>query len=78
MKKQIRKALSAEKKASYTKANEKIKKLPAKERAAARKKIKSDLKAKLAGLLKQMPAAGKKKHDELEALLTKVRKLKWT
>ena len=78
LKKQVKKALSAEKKARYTKANEKIKHLPVKQRAAARKKINAELKSKLASLHKQMPPAGKKKHEELQVLLSKVSKLKWT
>ena len=77
LKKQVKKALVAEKKTSYTKGNDSIKKMPVKERSAARKKLKTDLKRKLDTLVQQMPAAGKKGHEELNRLLSKVRKLKW-
>ena len=78
LKKQIRKALTAGKNTSYTKRNESIKKMPTNKRAAARKGLKAELKRKLSSLLKQMPPAGKKGHDEIAILLSKVRKLKWT
>lgn len=77
LKKQVKKALSAEKKAEYVKKNETIKKLPSKERPPARKKLRSELKKKFETLLKQIPAVGKKTHQQLSGLLTKVRKIKW-
>ena len=51
--------------------------MPTKQRVAARKKLRSELKAKMDALLKQLPSAGKRSHNELAALITKVRKLKW-
>ena len=78
LKKQIRKALTAGKNTSYTKRNETIKKMPTNKRTAARKGLKAELKRKLSSLLKQMPPVGKKGHDEIAILLSKVRKLKWT
>ena len=78
LKKQVRKALVAEKKTRYTRENERIKKLPVKQRATARKKVKTDLKRKFDALVKQMPAVGKKGHEELASLISKVGKIKWT
>ena len=78
LKKSVKKALTAGKKGSYTEQNAKIKALPMKERAAARGKLKAELKLKFDSILKQMPAVGKKSVEELNQLISKIGKLRWT
>jgi hypothetical protein len=77
LKKQVRKRLNAEKKAAYLKATTGFKKLPAKERKSKLATLKKDYKNKLAALVKQMPAVGKRKMNEIVALLKRIKQIKW-
>ena len=53
LKAETKKALIKGKKSHYIRENEKIKKLPVKQRTTARKKLKADLKQRLDKLVKQ-------------------------
>jgi hypothetical protein len=77
LKRQVRKRLTAEKKAAYQKAAAGIKKLPAKERKAKMAALKKDHKDKLTELVKQMPALGRRKMNEIIALLKRIKQIKW-
>jgi hypothetical protein len=77
LKKQVRKRLTAEKKSAYLKATAGFKKLPAKERKSKLATLKKEYKNKLAALVKQMPAIGKRKMNEIVALLKRIKQIKW-
>ena len=77
LKKSLKKKWTSLRKADYTTNNDKIKKMPPKQRIQARKQLRERLKKKLAILVKQLPVAGKRTHSELDSLITKVNKLKW-
>jgi hypothetical protein len=77
LKRQVRTRLTAERKAAYQKAAAAFKKLPAKERKAKLAQLKKEYKDKLAGLVKQMPSVGKRKINEIIALLKRIKTLKW-
>jgi hypothetical protein len=77
LKRQVRKRLAAERKAAYQKAATAFKKLPAKERKAKLAQLKKEYKDKLAGLVKQMPSAAKRKINDVIALLKRIKTLKW-
>jgi hypothetical protein len=77
LKRQVRKRLTAEKKAAFQKAAADIKKLPAKERKAKIAALKKDHKDKLTELVKQMPALGRRKMNEIIALLKRIKQIKW-
>ena len=72
-----KKLFTTQKNAFYKSENEKIKKMPAKQRKAARQKLRQQIKAKHAGLLKQLPAAGKLKFGEITKLISRAKSLKW-
>ena len=71
LKKEARAKLTAAKK------EELAKRLSEAKGSAAKKKIRADLKAKLAKLLKSIPGAGKAKYERVKALLVKVKGLTW-
>ena len=77
----LRKALFAAfrkaKKSDYTEANSQIKKIPTKERRAARKSLIDKLQAKLRQLRQQLPSGSKLKKAQLEHLISKAKTLKW-
>jgi hypothetical protein len=77
LKRQVRKRLAAERKAAYQKAATAFGKLPAKERKAKLAQLKKEYKDKLSGLVKQMPSAGKRKINDVIALLKRIKTLKW-
>jgi transketolase len=77
MKNQVRKRLSAEKKAAFQKALAEAKTLPAKERKSRIAAIRKEHKEKLAALLKQMPALGKRKMNEIIGLLKRIKQIRW-
>ena len=70
--------IKATRKAAYEKENARIKKLPAKERAAARKKLKSTLKTKHDKLVKKLKAGTHFKSVEaLRSAISLAKSLKW-
>ena len=77
LKKSLRKRLVQRKKDAYKAEAARIKALPAKERPAARKALKAKLKADHAAKLKLIPTLGRRKYNEIVALINKLRKLKW-
>ena len=77
LKAKAKKQITAGKKAHYTRENTRIKAMPVKQRVAARKKVRDDLKKKQQALLKQMPAGGRLSMQDLVALISKVKKIKW-
>ena len=77
LKTKAKKQITTGKKAHYTRENARIKKLPTKQRVAARKRVKEQLKNKQRELLKKMPAAGRLKLADLVALISKVKTIKW-
>jgi hypothetical protein len=77
LKKEIRKRIIAEKKQAFTKANAEINKLPPSERKSARSKLRSEYKTKYNNLMKQLPAVGRKKINDVDALLSKIKGIKW-
>jgi transketolase len=77
LKKSLRKRLMAQKKSAYSAQAARIKALPAKERTAARKALKQQLKKAHDEKLKQLPALGKRKYNDIVALINKLKKLKW-
>jgi hypothetical protein len=78
IKKEVKSRLTAQKKVTFEKHNARIKKLPAKERAAARKKLRAELKARHSRLVKQL-RTGKslKTMDAITAAIRVAKKLKW-
>jgi hypothetical protein len=76
-KKKVKKDIIAAKKKYYAQENEKIKKLPTKERVAARKKLKAEIKKKQIELTKSMPSTGRMKYNDVAALIRKIKQLKW-
>ncbi len=79
VKKTILKALRAAKKKSYTSQNKKINAMPAKQRKAARDKVRAALKVKLDKLLRDIrPASAYKRVEIVEAAIATLRKLRWT
>ena len=77
LKKGLRKRLIQQKKAAYSAQAARIKALPAKERTAARKALRAQIKKTHDEKLKQLPALGKRKYNEIVALINKLKKLKW-
>ena len=77
LKAKAKKSITVGKKAHYDRENAKIKKMPVKERKSARQKLKAELKGKQQTLLKQMPAAGRMKLSDIQALISKVKQVKW-
>ena len=77
----LKKALLAtfkkRKRETYKVGNERIKKVPTKERKAARQLLKKRLQEKLAELKKQLPAASKLKKAALDKLISLAKTLKW-
>jgi hypothetical protein len=69
--------IAAQKKAFYQSENEKINKMPAKQRKVVRQKLRQQMKAKHTGLLKKLPAAGKLKFGEIVKLISRAKSLKW-
>ena len=77
LKKKTIAAINSGKNVHYKRENEKIKKFPAKQRKAARTKLRTELAARKKALVKQLPAAGRMKLADLERLINKVKQLKW-
>ena len=78
LKKQIKAALTKDKKSEYTRENDKIKKLPAKSRKAARAKLRVEIKAKLQKLLKfAKPSKAYKTIEAINRAIAQLKKLKW-
>lgn len=65
------------KKASYSAENDKIKKIPSKERKTARQKLRQELQDKLAQLKKRLPSAAKLKRSAIDKLISAAKQLKW-
>ena len=70
-------AIQKGKTAAYKRENEVIKKMPVKQRKAARAKLKATLQDRKNALVKQLPKAGKMTLADLAVLISKVKKLKW-
>ena len=77
LKTETRKRIKAGKKAHYTRENDRIKKLPVKQRKAARAKLKAELSKREKTLLKSLPAASKMKVADLRKLISRTKQLKW-
>jgi hypothetical protein len=77
LKKEIKKRLTTQKKEALKTALLGVNKLPVKERAAARKRIRKELSDKLKSLTKQIPPLSKKKYQEVVALIKKIQSIKW-
>ena len=78
IKKEVKARLTAQKKVTFEKHNARIKKLPAKERAAARKKLRAELKARHSKLVKQLKTGKSLKTLEaIHAAVSIAKKLKW-
>jgi hypothetical protein len=77
MKKVLLASFRKAKKASYSTENERIKKIPSKERKAARQKLQQELKDKLTQLMKRLPPAAKLKRSAIDKLISVAKQLKW-
>ena len=78
LKKTVRSQLMADKKSEYEKQNAKIKKLPVKQRAKERKKLRDALKSKHSRLIKQLKTAKELKSVEsIRAALSVAKSIKW-
>ena len=77
LKKRLKKRLMQRKKELYTVEAKRIKSLPVKERAKARKDVKARLKKDFDSKVNQLPVVGKRKYNEIVALINKTNKLKW-
>ena len=77
LKTETRKRIKAGKKAHYSRENDKIKKLPVKQRKAARAKLKAELSKREKTLLKSLPPASKMKVADLRKLISRTKQLKW-
>jgi hypothetical protein len=77
LKAETRKRIKQGKKAHYARENESIKKLPVKERKAARAKLKAELSKREKVLMKSLPSAAKMKVADLRRLIVKTKSLKW-
>ena len=77
LKKNLRKRLIQLKKKAFSAQAARIKSLPAKERPAARKSLRVQLKKAHDEKLKQLPALGKRKYNDIVALINKLKKIKW-
>ena len=65
------------KKESYDRAKAEFKKVPAKERKDARRKLKKELDDKLKQLKKQLPSAARLKRSDIDKLISIAKQLKW-
>ena len=77
LKKSLKKRFSDLKKQEFKSASAEIKKLKPAERKKARAKLKKDLTDKLRALVAKMPSSTKKSANELERLITVIKKLAW-
>ena len=77
LKKSLKKRFSDLKKQEFKSASADIKKLKPAERKKARAKLKKDLTDKLRALVAKMPSSTKKSANELERLITVIKKLAW-
>ena len=73
----LRKRLVQRKKEAYKAENARINDLPPKERAPARKALRARLKKDHEAKLKQIPPVGKRKYNEIIALISRLKKIKW-
>ena len=76
LKKGIRKRITQLKKEAYSAETSRIKGLPSKERAAARKALRARLKKEFDDKLKQVPSLGRKKYSDIVALIHKIKRIK--
>jgi len=77
LKQKAKKDIMTKKKKYYDSENKKIKELPTGERKAARKKLRAEIKKRQDSLLKQMPKSGRMKFNDVAALISKVKSIKW-
>ena len=77
LKKTLLAAFRKAKKDSYGVENAKIKKIPSKERKAARQKLRQELTEKLNRLKKSLPSAAKLKRSAIDRLISVAKQLKW-
>lgn len=77
LKKALRKRLSEIRKNAYKAEAPRIKGLPSKERAAARKQLRARLKQEHDAKLKQLPAVGRKRYTDIISLIKKLKKVSW-
>ena len=77
LKKELKKQFTKLKREKFKSGSAEIKKLPPKERKAARASLKKDLTDKLRALISKMPSATKKSAGELEKLIGIIKRLKW-
>ena len=77
MKKALLAAFRKAKKDAYGAENDKIKKIPSKERKAARQKLRQELQDKLNRLKKHLPSAAKLKRSAIDKLISAAKQLKW-
>ena len=66
-----------QKKDGYKSETARIKALPSKERVAARKELKARLKKAYDEKIKMLPSLGRRKYNDIVALINKLKKLKW-
>ena len=77
LKRDAQKRLQQQKNDAYAAEAGRIKALPSKKRAAARKLLRVRLKKTYDDRLKQLPTVGKRSYNDIIALINKIRKLKW-
>ena len=77
LKKSLRQRLVKLKKDGYTAETARIKSLPPKERAAARKAVRAILKNAFNERVKMLPTLGRRSYNDIVALINKLRKFKW-
>jgi len=77
LKKELKKRFTELKREKFKSGSAEIKKLPPKERKAARASLKKELTDKLRALISKMPSATKKSAGELEKLIGIIKRLKW-
>ena len=77
LKKALRKRLMQRKKDAFKTEAARINDLPPKERAPARKALRARLKRDHDAKLKLLPSLGRRKYNEIVALISKLKKIKW-
>ena len=77
LKKELLARIRKEKSESYKTENSKIKAMPSKERAAARKALKQQLQARFERVKKQFPGSSKLKRKDLDRLISLAKTIKW-
>ena len=77
LKKAVKKRFGDLKKRDFKSGSVDIKRMKPKERKSARARLRKDLTDKLRALVAQMPSASKKSASELDALISRIKKLQW-